>query len=329
MNSVILFLACNRLDYNKLALERYVKNTPETHRLIIADNGSVDGTREYLKDLEQSGFLKGQAEYWYFKKNFGKERVRAYFLHKFHNTFPYLGFVANDVYVSPGWLTDFERTLKADPKVGIVGPVDREWDKPTREIDGTPHYFEDEFYWSDGYWLLRSRTIREIKDTVRLPSASSLDKGNIANSDQVTEAPHSIPHPGYFVYNSFARSQEWYWNAIRATGYETVCNSRHRQEYVWVENPGPWHRNYTILTKVAYCRDQRLYEQATAGTLEYECSGQVHYWHDEPEIIRTMPEWLWDQVRDGRLAQLDGIHEDPSQIGRVDLSMDSIFRSAR
>ena len=48
----IVILNWNRLHYTKQTLECIIEKTTVPHELIFVDNGSVDGTREYLKDME-------------------------------------------------------------------------------------------------------------------------------------------------------------------------------------------------------------------------------------------------------------------------------------
>ena len=46
-----VMLTFNRLDYTKACIKSYLKFAPKNQELIIIDNGSTDGTREYLKKI--------------------------------------------------------------------------------------------------------------------------------------------------------------------------------------------------------------------------------------------------------------------------------------
>lgn len=48
----IILLTYNRLAYTKQTLENLIAKTTIPHQYILVDNGSVDGTREYLKSME-------------------------------------------------------------------------------------------------------------------------------------------------------------------------------------------------------------------------------------------------------------------------------------
>ena len=47
----IVLLTCNRLHFAKKSIEELYKRTKTSFRLIVVDNASKDGTREYLKEL--------------------------------------------------------------------------------------------------------------------------------------------------------------------------------------------------------------------------------------------------------------------------------------
>jgi GT2 family glycosyltransferase len=114
----IVILTHDNLTFTKLCLESVVANTEyDDYELVIVDNGSTDGTPDYLREV---------AEFW------GNVRLK---LNDYN-----LGFAAgnnqglalargdvlvllnNDTIVAPGWLTSLVGHLD-DPMVGAVGPV--------------------------------------------------------------------------------------------------------------------------------------------------------------------------------------------------------------
>jgi len=114
----IIILTYNQLEYTKKCLESIAANTPEPHEIIIVDNGSTDGTVEWLRNLaaensdyrvienkENLGFALGN--------NKGIAEAKG----------DYVVLMNNDVVVTPGWLKRLVKVAKRKPQVGIVGPM--------------------------------------------------------------------------------------------------------------------------------------------------------------------------------------------------------------
>lgn len=114
----IVILTFNQLEYTKKCVESIRRFTPEDHEIIFVDNGSKDGTREWLRELvsrnsnyrlienrENSGFSKGC--------NQGIRESRGEFILLLNN----------DVIVTEGWLSGLLSCLRSAPDAGIVGPM--------------------------------------------------------------------------------------------------------------------------------------------------------------------------------------------------------------
>lgn len=114
----IIILTYNQLDYSKKCLQSICENTRAPYEIIIVDNGSTDGTREYLKNFANSrknvtlilndknlGFATGN--------NQGIEKARG----------SYLLLMNNDVVVTEGWLEKMISHLEQSPHIGMVGPM--------------------------------------------------------------------------------------------------------------------------------------------------------------------------------------------------------------
>jgi glycosyltransferase involved in cell wall biosynthesis/MoaA/NifB/PqqE/SkfB family radical SAM enzyme len=114
----IIILTYNQLEYTKKCLESIAANTPEPHEIIIVDNGSTDGTVQWLRNLaaensnyrlienkENLGFALGN--------NKGIAEAKG----------DYVVLMNNDVVVTPGWLKRLVKVAKRKPQVGIVGPM--------------------------------------------------------------------------------------------------------------------------------------------------------------------------------------------------------------
>lgn len=111
MKLSIITLTYNKLEYTKKYIESLYKYTKD-FELIIVDNGSSDGTREYLKSLgnvklilndENVGFSKGN--------NQGLEIAEG----------EYIGFLNNDILLYPNWFEECENVFEQE-NAGFVGP---------------------------------------------------------------------------------------------------------------------------------------------------------------------------------------------------------------
>ncbi len=114
----IIMLTYNALDYTKKCVDSILQHTRIPYEIIFVDNGSSDGTVEYLNELKEKfghfkvilnsknrGFAGGN--------NQGAKRARG----------EYLLFLNNDVLVSDNWLEGLVQALEKDPQIGMVGPV--------------------------------------------------------------------------------------------------------------------------------------------------------------------------------------------------------------
>lgn len=109
----LIMLTRNNLAYTKLCLESIRKHTREPYEVIVVDNGSTDGTTEYLRSqpdvrLIENGYNLGFA----LGNNRGLREARG----------TYIVFLNNDVVVTEGWLTRLLACAQSEPTVGIVGP---------------------------------------------------------------------------------------------------------------------------------------------------------------------------------------------------------------
>ena len=114
----IIILTHNNLEYTQQCLESiFAKTRYPQYEIIIVDNDSTDGTRNYLEDTsiakenihillndENVGFARGN--------NQGAEASKG----------EYLVFLNNDTVVTNGWLTRLVAHLQ-EPSIGMIGPV--------------------------------------------------------------------------------------------------------------------------------------------------------------------------------------------------------------
>lgn len=125
----IIILTWNALEYTKRCLESILKYTRRSsYELIIIDNGSSDGSVEYLRSMAaqyaQIRLIENAANRGFAAgNNQGAAAARG----------RYLLFLNNDVLVSNGWLEELVKGLEADERIGAVGPM-------TNRISGRQSY---------------------------------------------------------------------------------------------------------------------------------------------------------------------------------------------
>lgn len=129
----IVMLSWNRLHYSKQTLECIIKKTTIPHELIFVDNGSQDGTREYLKSMEH----KTNAErviYQFNDKNLGVAGGRNSGLVNAKGD--YLVTIDDDVLVPDKWDILLSTACDKIPKLGITGVNVEPTKYQVREING-------------------------------------------------------------------------------------------------------------------------------------------------------------------------------------------------
>ena len=98
----ILMLTYNRLEYTKATLESLEVHTSDwPYRLIITDNGSTDGTIDYLNKQFDRGFIHKLV---LMPENLGNAGGKNYELMELAET-DYICLLDNDMLLQPGWLS--------------------------------------------------------------------------------------------------------------------------------------------------------------------------------------------------------------------------------
>ncbi len=109
----IIILGYNQLGYTKLCIESIYRYTISPFELILVDNGSTDGTAEYVESIVGAKVIKNKENLGFAKGcNQGIEAAEG----------DYILFLNNDVIVTEHWLDNMIECLESDPKIGIVGP---------------------------------------------------------------------------------------------------------------------------------------------------------------------------------------------------------------
>ncbi len=114
----IVMLTFNALEYTRRCVDSLSRHTSYPHEVIFVDNGSTDGTKDYLQDVVAAnanyklidnetnlGFSAGN--------NRGVKAAGG----------RYVLLLNNDVLVADGWLESLVSALERDELIGMVGPV--------------------------------------------------------------------------------------------------------------------------------------------------------------------------------------------------------------
>lgn len=113
----IVVISWNSLEYLKCCLDSLNKYTDDiSYRLIVIDNGSQDGTGDFLDRLQCRNILIRKN-----KRNLGypKGLLQGYRL----STSDFVCLMNDDVVASPSWLSKLVKVMKKNCDIGILGPV--------------------------------------------------------------------------------------------------------------------------------------------------------------------------------------------------------------
>ncbi|MCW2960156.1 MAG: wbbL 5 [Thermoleophilia bacterium] len=109
----IVILTRNELAYTKLCVASIQAHTPEPYELVFVDNGSTDGTVEWLRTLPNAIVIENADNLGFGGGcNQGMAAARG----------ARILLLNNDVVVTTGWLDALHDALDRDPQVGIAGP---------------------------------------------------------------------------------------------------------------------------------------------------------------------------------------------------------------
>jgi GT2 family glycosyltransferase/2-polyprenyl-3-methyl-5-hydroxy-6-metoxy-1,4-benzoquinol methylase/tetratricopeptide (TPR) repeat protein len=111
----IVIATHNQIDYTRQCLESIRQYTDEPYELIVVDNGSTDGTPEYLQGLGNWVKLISNADNRGFPAA-ANQGIQA-------ATGRQVLLLNNDCLVTTSWLARLLRVLASDPKIGLVGPT--------------------------------------------------------------------------------------------------------------------------------------------------------------------------------------------------------------
>ncbi|MCK5417713.1 MAG: glycosyltransferase, partial [Desulfobacterales bacterium] len=116
----IVILTFNQIDYTKKCIESVFKHTKEHFELIVVDNGSSDGTVEYLQSELRDRRPGIRIKILQNKNNLGFAAGNNQGMAKARGD--YILLLNNDVVVTRGWLQRLLACAEQDSETGIVGP---------------------------------------------------------------------------------------------------------------------------------------------------------------------------------------------------------------
>jgi len=118
----VVIPVCNMLGFTRLCIDYIRMNTTVPYELVIVDNGSTDGTREYFEELSKQADVK----YLRNEINLGpiiaiNQGIRA-------SKYEYICQIHNDVVIfEKGWLEKIVSVMESDPNIGIVCLAGRQY----------------------------------------------------------------------------------------------------------------------------------------------------------------------------------------------------------
>jgi len=108
----IIILTMNGLEVTKQCVESIFRHT-EDFECIFVDNGSTDGTREYLQTIPHSQLIVNEVNRGFSGgNNQGMAAAKG----------EYIVLLNNDTVVTENWLNGLLAWLEQNPSIGIVGP---------------------------------------------------------------------------------------------------------------------------------------------------------------------------------------------------------------
>ncbi len=113
----IMVLAYNRLEKTKLCIESILRNTQDVdYDLLLVDSGSSDGTFEFFQSIDHEKIRIVRLS-----KNISGA-FAANFI-DFNWLSRYYVSVANDIVVTPNWLSNLLKVAESDNTIGMVNPM--------------------------------------------------------------------------------------------------------------------------------------------------------------------------------------------------------------
>ncbi|MDR4508971.1 MAG: glycosyltransferase [Candidatus Brocadiaceae bacterium] len=136
----IIILTCNALEYTRMCIKSIQNHTIHPYEIIFVDNGSTDGTIDFLEKI-----IDQNTNYKLIKNNENKGFSAGNNLGIAAAKGTYVMLLNNDVLVSDYWLRSMVRCIEKDEKIGMVGPITN-FISGRQAIKEVPYSDENGFY---------------------------------------------------------------------------------------------------------------------------------------------------------------------------------------
>lgn len=154
----LLMITYNRFEYTKRSIPILLEDTTEEFDLTIWDNGSTDGTQDYLRTVKDRRIV----DIVFSNEN----RGQTYPTNKIwsETSAELVGKVDNDCLVTPGWTRTLSRAHADLPELGVVGcwhfpPEDFDYNRARHKIQTFGRHQIFRHPWVDGSALLVKRKV--------------------------------------------------------------------------------------------------------------------------------------------------------------------------
>lgn len=114
MKADIVIPVWNHLDLTQVSIASIREHTSRPYRLIVVDDGSEDGTAEWLAQQADITVITNETN-----RGWAPTVNRGILI----ATAPYVVLHNNDVLVDDGWLDLLIEGLEANPQIGAIGPL--------------------------------------------------------------------------------------------------------------------------------------------------------------------------------------------------------------
>ncbi len=133
----IILVTFNGMEVTKNCIESIQKYTKIPYEVIVVDNGSTDGTLDYLSNLKNIIVFQN-------KENLGFAAANNIGIK--HSNGDYVLLLNNDTIVTKGWLRGLVRAINLAPEVGLTGPKSNQVFSPVQEVDNLKYQSKEEMH---------------------------------------------------------------------------------------------------------------------------------------------------------------------------------------
>jgi len=197
----VLMLTYNRLECVSYSISSLLQNTLHPMNVIIVDNASTDGTREYLIALKEKGLIQ---ELILNDTNLGIAAAKNQGIEKFKWQEDFCIITDSDIAfpkMKPDWITILNETMVRHPRLGMLAP---DCDEINKNVE------EDQWWWDKrqfkkddlaiipvGFW--GTMVSKEIVDAIKEKNQGELFKCRSLYGETDEQFRNSMQSIGYWV----------------------------------------------------------------------------------------------------------------------------------